>query len=38
MKRYEAWEGDLYLGIFWEDEVNFLDEGNPYIRACCISD
>ena len=38
MKRYEVWEGDLYLGIFWEDEVRMMLEAGEPITIHCIDD
>jgi len=38
MKLYEVWEGDLYLGIFYEDEYLMLCEGNSWIHGVCVSD
>lgn len=38
MKLYEVWEGDLYWGIFWEDEVNVMLEENPCLHVTCIDD
>jgi len=36
VKRYEVWYGDLYLGIFWEDEVQFLFESGEATDAICM--
>jgi hypothetical protein len=38
MRRYEVWDGDLYLGIFWTDEVNFLIEACEATRAVRLDD
>lgn len=35
MKQYEVWDGDEYLGIYWESELWQFGAGYQII---CISD
>lgn len=38
MSQYEVWNGDEYIGIYWENELSFIAEEILGYRAISLDD